>query len=114
MPKEAEIRKKAVQILKKESWVWWYPSKVKYKQNDIFGIIDLLALKGKRRKNIQLTTLPNVSAKRKKITNFLKTFKVELPVEIWAWDQKKKKFRKEKINIKIKKKCLRKLKPHTK
>jgi len=103
MAKESETRKKAVQELRGSGWVVWYPCKVKFKQNDIFGIIDMLALKGRGRKNIQLTTLPNISAKRKKITNFLKTFKVELPVEIWAWNRKKRKFRKEKINIKIKK-----------
>ena len=102
MPKEAVIRKKVVQILEEKGWIVWYPPKVKYKQNDIFGIIDLLAIKGRRKKNIQLTTLPNVSARKKKITNFLKTSKVELPVEIWAWNQKKKEFKKEKINIKIK------------
>jgi len=101
--REAEIRKKAIEILKRDKWIIWYAPKVKFKQTDIFGIIDLLALKGRRKKNIQLTTLPNVAAKRKKITNFLKTFKVELPVEIWGWNRKKKEFRKEKINIKIKK-----------
>jgi len=103
MPKEAFIRKKAIKILTDKKWIYWYPAKVKYKQNDIFGIIDLLAIKGRLKKNIQLTTLSNISARRKKIINFLETFKVELPVEIWAWDQKKKEFRKEKINIKIKK-----------
>jgi hypothetical protein len=103
MAKEALIRKKAIQILEEEGWVVWWPVKVRYKQTDVFGIIDVLALKGKRRKNIQLTTLPNISTRRKKITNFLEKFKVELPVDIWAWDRKKRKFRKEKINIKIKK-----------
>jgi len=103
MPTEQFIRKKAVELLRKEGWITWYPSRAKYKQNDIFGIIDLLAVKKKKMKKIQLTTLPNVSAKRKKITNFLKTFKVELPVEIWSWDKGKRKFRKEKINIKLKK-----------
>jgi len=102
MAKEAEIRKKAVEILRKDGWITWFSPKVKFKQTDVFGIIDLLALKGKRQKNIQLTTLPNVSAKRKKIANFLKKFKVELPVEIWAWNKGRKEFRKEKINIKIK------------
>ena len=102
MAKESLIRKKAVQILEKEGWIVWYPSKARFQQNDVFGVIDVLALKGKRQKNIQLTTLSNVSTKRKKITNFFKKFKVELPIEIWGWDKKKKEFRKEKINIKIK------------
>ncbi len=51
MPKEAQIRKNIVEILEKDGWIVWYPSKVKYQQNDVFGIIDLLAIKGKR-KNI--------------------------------------------------------------
>ena len=102
MPKESLIRKKAIEILRRERWITWYPYRIKYKQNDIFGIIDLLAIKGKKQKNIQLTTLPNISTKRKKITNFLKEFKVELPVEIWAWSKREKKFRKEKIQLKIK------------
>jgi len=103
MPKESLIRKKAIQILRGEKWIVWFAPKVKFQQTDVFGIIDLLALRGKRQKNIQLTTLPNVSAKRKKIVNFLKKFKVELPVEIWSWDKKRREFRKEKVNVKIKK-----------
>jgi len=98
MPTEQFIRKKAVELLRKEGWITWYPSRAKYKQNDIFGIIDLLAVKKKKMKKIQLTTLPNVSAKRKKITNFLKKNKVEMTVEIWGWSSKKKSFRIEKIN----------------
>jgi len=97
MPKEAEIRKKAIKILAEEGWITWHAPRAKFRSNDIFGIIDILALKGKRKKNIQLTTLPNVSARRKKILNFLKEFKVELPVEIWAWDWKRREFRKEKM-----------------
>src|SRR3989344_7558091 len=98
MPKEAEIRKKAIQLLESQGWICWFPPKVKFKQTDVFGIIDLLALKGRGKKNIQLTTLPNVSARRKKIANFLKKTKIELTVEIWAWDKKRKKFKKENFN----------------
>jgi len=99
MAKESLIRKKAIEILRRDKWIVWYAPKVKFHQTDIFGIIDLMALKGKRQKNIQLTTPPNVSAKRKKILNFLKKSKVELPVEIWAWSSKSKSFKIEKINI---------------
>ncbi len=104
MPKEAVIRKKVIEILQKEHWITWYPGKIRYKQNDIFGIIDLLAIKGRQRKNIQITTSANASARRKKIINFLKKFKVEMPVEIWSWNQKQKSFKKEKVNLKLKKK----------
>ena len=83
--KEAVIRKKAIQILEKNGWIYWFAPKVKYRQTDVFGIIDLLALKGRKKKNIQLTTLSNISSRRKKITDFLKKNKVEMTVEIWAW-----------------------------
>lgn len=92
MAKEVETRKKAVNFLKGQGWVVWYPSKVRFKQNDVFGIIDLLALKGKKLKCIQLTTQPNVSRCRKKILTFFKTNKVKLPVEIWHWNKNKKSF----------------------
>lgn len=98
MPKESEIRKRAIEKLQTDGWVTWFAPKVKYKQTDVFGIIDLLALKGKKGKNIQLTTLSNVSSRRKKIINFLKRFKVELLVEIWAWNSSKKIFKIEKID----------------
>lgn len=104
MPKEAVIRKKAIEILQKQGFICWFAPKVKFRITDVFGIVDLLALRGRQRKNVQLTTLPNVSAKRKKITAFLKKYKVEFPVEIWAWNQRKKNFKKERINLKIKKK----------
>ncbi|MBA7599012.1 hypothetical protein ES703_06039 [subsurface metagenome] len=106
MPKESEIRKKAIKILTDGKWIYWYPPKVKYKQSDVFGIIDVLALKGRRKKNIQLTTLSNVSVRRKKILNFLKMSKVELPVEIWAWSNKSRSFKIEKVNVVQKKKSI--------
>lgn len=105
MPKESVIRKKAIEILEKTCWIVWHPGKIKYKQNDIFGIIDLLAIKGRQRKNIQLTTSANVSARRKKIIAFFKEFKVEFPVEIWSWNQKKRKFKKEKVILKLNKRA---------
>jgi len=101
MPKEALIKKKAIEILVNNGWITWHPAKTKYKQNDIFGIIDLLAVKGRQRKNIQITTSAHLSDRRKKIINFLKKFKVEMPVEIWSWNQKKRAFKKEKINTKL-------------
>jgi precorrin-3B methylase len=95
--KEELIRKKVVNILEGDNWITWYPAKVKYKQNDIFGIIDLLAAKKRKRKNIQITTLSNVSDRRKKIKNFLKKSKIEMTIEIWAWNSIKKVFKIEKI-----------------
>jgi len=97
MAKESEIRKRAIEQLKGDGWITWFAPKVKFLQTDIFGIIDLMALRGKSKKNIQLTTLSNVSARRKKIANFLKNNGVELSVEIWAWNSKKGCFKKEKV-----------------
>ncbi len=70
---------------------------IRFKQNDIFGIIDVLALKRNKLRYIQLTTLSNLSLRRKKILNFFKENKVKLPVEIWSWSKKEKKFKIEKI-----------------
>ena len=102
MAKENYTRRKLIKSLEDEGWVCWYPPKVKFKQSDVFGIIDVLALRRNQKKNIQLTTLPNVAARRKKITAFLVNNQVALPVEIWSWHPRKKNFRKEKVNIKLK------------
>lgn len=97
MPKESQTRKRAIQELKNKGWIVWYPPKVRFKQNDIFGIIDLQALKGTKLRHIQLTTSPNLSRCRKKILSFFSKNKVKLPVEIWVWHKKSKKFKIELI-----------------
>lgn len=95
MAREAEIRKKAIQQLIIKGWLTWHPSKVRYKQNDIFGIIDLLALRKNKMRYIQLTTPPNLARQRKKILSFFRKKGVKLPVEIWVWIKKKKGFKTE-------------------
>ena len=97
MPSESIIRKKAIKILTDKNWICWFPSRARFKQNDVFGIIDLLAVRKKTIKKIQLTTLTNVSTRRKKIKNFLKKNKIQMTVEIWAWDKNNKEFKKTKI-----------------
>jgi hypothetical protein len=101
MAKEALIRKKAVDILEKEGYVYWYPAKVKFKQNDIFGVFDLVCWKKETTniKFLQLTTLPNFSARRRKIRDFLTRNKIPqkvlVDIEVWGWNQAKKVFRRE-------------------
>lgn len=103
MPKEAEIRKKAVEILEQNKWTYWYPPKVRFKQNDIFGVFDMVCCKKRSGdlKFIQLTTVSNLSTRRKKIQNFLKENKVNpkksfgADIEIWAWAKKKREFKVE-------------------
>ncbi len=103
MPKESVIRKKAVEILENQGFVYWYPAKVKFKQNDIFGVFDLVCWKKKTTeiKFLQLTTSPNISARRKKIKVFMVEnkipHKIAVDIEIWGWNQKKKEFKVEEI-----------------
>jgi len=104
MPKEAETRKKIVQILNKEKFLCWYPARVKYKQNDIFGIFDLICWQKRKStlKFIQLTTLSNLSTRIKKIKNFLKKNKLSkrapAKIEVWGWNKRNKGFKIVKIN----------------
>jgi len=107
MAQERYTRKKVIKALEDDGWVCWAPPKVRFQQSDVFGIIDVLALRRNQRKNVQLTTLSNVAARRKKITAFLTNYQVEMPVEIWAWHPKKKEFRKEKVNIKLRRRIRR-------
>ncbi|MDO8663795.1 MAG: hypothetical protein Q7K28_03105 [Candidatus Wildermuthbacteria bacterium] len=101
MPRESEIRKKAVTKLTDENWIYWYPPKVKFKQNDIFGVFDIICCKKKvgDLKFIQLTTVSNLSARRKKIQNFLTENKIHsklsrnADLEIWAWSKRHKSFK---------------------
>ncbi len=103
MAKESEIRKKAVQILEKQKWLIWWPSRAIFKQNDIFGVFDLICLKKKlgSLKFIQLTTLSNLSTRRKKIKNFLKKNQISKQnlanIEVWGWNNRKKEFKIELI-----------------
>lgn len=101
MPREAEIRKKALEKLANGNWVFWYPPKVRFKQNDIFGAFDIICCK-KRRGNlkfIQLTTVSNLSTRRKKIEKFFRENKIRskaafnAKIEIWAWSKRHKAFK---------------------
>lgn len=100
MAKESLIRKKALQILEEKKWIYWYPKKVKFQETDIFGIADLICCQKNKIRLIQLTTLSNISYKRRKIIAFFKKNRVQLPIEIWAWNSSKKIFKKEKVKTK--------------
>lgn len=105
MPKEAVIRKKATKILEGGRWLVWRGPKIKFRQTDIFGAFDMICWqKGTGKlKFIQLTTLPNLSTRRKKIQNFFKKNKINrkskngIEAEIWGWSRKDKKFKIELI-----------------
>lgn len=103
MVTESEIRKRAVQILEKQKWLIWWPSRAIFKQNDIFGIFDLICFKKRvgNLKFIQLTTLSNLSTRRKKIKNFLKKHRLSgqnsADIEVWGWNKHKREFKIESI-----------------
>ena len=103
MAKESFIRKKAVEILEKEGFIYWFPAKVRFKQNDIFGVFDLVCWRKKTNniKFLQLTTLSNFSTRKRKINDFLKKNKIPnknlIHIEVWGWGEKHKKFRIETV-----------------
>ncbi|MEK9134694.1 MAG: hypothetical protein AAB451_00065 [Patescibacteria group bacterium] len=102
MPREAVIRKKAIEILTKAKWVSWYAPKVKFHETDIFGVFDLICWEkaSKNLKFIQLTTVSNLSARRKKINGFFKANKIKsrsAEIEIWAWNNRQKNFKIEMV-----------------
>jgi len=96
--KESKIRKNAIEILKAQGWVCWFPSKVRFQETDIFGILDLACWRKNKMKFIQLTTTSNMSARRKKMRTFMDKHGVSYPsIELWGWHNDKKFFKVEKI-----------------
>lgn len=83
--KESKIRQKAIEVLKSKGYVCWYPPKVRYrKEQDVFGVWDILALNNKGILPIQITTLPNIRAREKKIKAFLKANNISYYSEVWG------------------------------
>lgn len=103
MAKESFIRKKAVEILEKEGFIYWFPAKVKFKQNDIFGVFDLVCWRKKTNniKFLQLTTISNFSTRKRKIKDFLKKNRIPdkdlINIEVWGWAENHKKFKIETV-----------------
>lgn len=96
--KEATLKKKAKIILGEMGYQFWFPAKVMYSQTDIFGIWDLIAWKESNFLLIQLTTMPNRSARVKKIMKYMRENHLSLPSpyvkgEVWAWNDKIRSFR---------------------
>jgi hypothetical protein len=86
--KEKSIRKKVVDRLEKKGFICWYAAKAKFQSNDIFNVFDVIAVKGKELKFIQLTSCKNTAARRKKINKFLKETGADLDWAIWCYDTK--------------------------
>lgn len=92
MAKEALIRSKAREILKKEGYHLWCPVKARYLETDIFGVYDGIAIKDSDLRFIQWTSKSNIRAREKKIKAFFDEYNCFIPCEVWGWDEKKKTF----------------------
>jgi hypothetical protein len=92
---EATNRAEAIRLLKADGFVVWYPPKPRfaYQDCDIFGVYDLLAVKGPVEWHIQITTVSNLSARKKKIQRFLHDHDVEVLSQVWAWNADKREFK---------------------
>ena len=84
MPKENVIRKKFKAICEENKWAVWFPARVKFYENDIFGIADAIISTPYGIELIQLTTLSNMSARKKKIQKVLETKRITCIIEVWG------------------------------
>ena len=77
--KEKELKKLLKQELIAKGYANWWPAKVRFYQNDIFGVYDCIAWNGENLLLIQMTTKPNVSARKKKILDYFHTLNMIPP-----------------------------------
>lgn len=97
--KEAVIRKKVITELEKEGFACWFPKKVKFQETDVFGVFDVLAIKGREVRWVQLTTIVNIRTREKKVLSFLERTKSLIVGEVWGYDKKKRLFKIIKVKI---------------
>lgn len=97
MAKEATIRKRAKEEL--EEWVVWIPTATAWHSNDVFTIFDLIAWNDCYMRFIQYTSHSNVSARLKKIREYMKEHKLVMPPhctgEVWGYTDREGFTRKE-------------------
>ena len=85
--KEKTLKRKLSDLLITCGYFVWFPAKVMYNsETDIFGVYDCIAYDGIELRWIQMTTLTNVSHRRKKM--YARFPGVPLPRDSWiyAWD----------------------------
>ncbi len=101
--KEKELKLKLKEKLGKYGLLW-FPPKVRFYECDIFGVYDCLFFSADEVYFIQLTTLTNLSHRRKKIVSkfnqpygdFILT-KPPRNSQIYAWDEKNNNFKIENV-----------------
>ncbi len=102
---EAQFKKKAIEKMQKMGWHFWFPPKVKFYERDIFGVFDFIAVTPIASKIIlvQLTSISNLSKRRKKIHDFCRVSNA-INIQdafIWAWDDRKNDFYEEHVELAV-------------
>jgi hypothetical protein len=99
--KESELYNKFILSFFQKGIVFWKAPAFQRMRWDIFGVADVIGV-NRLTKEIsfyQLTTLTNLSHRRKKIYGIFSNLKFHLNnCYIYAWDKKKDEWRVEKIN----------------
>ena len=91
---EKELKKKIKFLLSNKGFLW-FPGKVKFYENDIFGVFDYVFYNGSKIDYIQITTKTNLSHRVNKIINKFRE-KLMLPPDnsfVYAWDDKTNEFK---------------------
>ena len=93
---EKNLRLKIKEKLSKYGLLW-FPAKVKFYENDIFGVYDCVFFNGFDVYFIQITTLSNLSHRRKKIQSKFYGKQIPKNSQIYAWDDKINNFKIENL-----------------
>ena len=94
---EYQIKQKAKEICKQNKWLYYAPPKTRFQHSDIFNIADCLIWREEGIILVQLTTLSNLSARRRKIKKIMENISFSCPTQIWAYDKTRKVFKIENI-----------------
>jgi len=85
-----KTEKLAFKVLQEKNFLVWKPPRVKFYSQDILGFFDLIALKGKELKLIQVQKERKRPYKIREILKLPKPSKVSY--ELWVYNSKEKKF----------------------
>ena len=97
--KESAIRRLACDELERLGYIVWWPYDNRWaKEQDIFGVFDLIAIHKKTAlvQFVQITTVSNISARKKKVIGFLLKLRWQddnFIFSVWGYNQKYKHFK---------------------
>jgi hypothetical protein len=93
--RETQLKKLLKKEFETKAIAYYFAPRVKWQSCDIFGVYDVVTWDGYTTDFIQITTLTNVSHRKRKIFNFFKEKMIVPPHHsyIYAYDEKTKDFR---------------------